>query len=63
MLNKPIMLDHGQIMLSKVPESHNIVSMFVFNIKLHHYFKNFPTVHFHKLYSVFYEWLPNLNLQ
>ena len=25
MLGKPIILNHGQIMLSKVPESHNIM--------------------------------------
>ena len=47
MLDKPIMLDQGQIMLSKVPESHIIVYTFAFNIKFQQCFKNFPTACFH----------------
>ena len=47
MLDQPVMPNQGEIMLSKVPESHNIMENVAFNIKLQQYFKNFVAVCFH----------------
>ena len=46
MLDQPVMPNQGEIMLSKVPESHNMENV-AFSIKLQQYFKNFVAVCFH----------------